>query len=388
MGRLQQTCRGQRLPQRKPRRRAKQSNAYAVNGFRRQKTKKDGEIVTEYAEGLATAVAKAQAETITYIHGHQILGFEQGGQFYYFLTDALGSVRDIVDGTGQVVQQYQYDERGNHVIAPMSGGPASPKTFVGGLSVNDDTPDGGLYLMGHRFYDPSLGRFLNRDPIGFAGGLNLFSYGGNNPVTYTDFDGLKPEHFMDRSVGINHPRSIYPDPQPTARDLANATAIFYEPADWALTMEDISTNGLSPWHALALLPLLSYPIVASMRGLSRADDLNVVYRNLSEVDEPCNGLYARMPDAGNDAASHVNGMKKTQWISTSKTLKGAQKHTKNGFFGTVKIDLSRVPNEILDLTQGIPGRTWRKVEDYARSAQEVLIKNHVPPEAITWVQRP
>jgi RHS repeat-associated protein len=168
----------------------KQSNAYAVNGFRRQKTKKDGEIVTEYAEGLATAVAKAQAETITYIHGHQILGFEQGGQFYYFLTDALGSVRDIVDGNGQVVQQYQYDERGNHVIAPMSGGPASPKTFVGGLSVNDDTSDGGLYLMGHRFYDPSLGRFLNRDPIGFAGGLNLFSYGGNNPVTHTDPTGL------------------------------------------------------------------------------------------------------------------------------------------------------------------------------------------------------
>ncbi len=195
----------------------KQSNAYAVNGFRRQKTKKDGEILTEYAEGLATAVAKAQAETITYIHGHQILGFEQGGQFYYFLTDALGSVRDIVDGTGQVVQQYQYDERGNHVIAPMSGGPASPKTFVGGLSVNDDTSDGGLYLMGHRFYDPSLGRFLNRDPIGFAGGLNLFSYGANNPVTRVDPLGLRTvvEDAVQTVVG--------------AVELAVGTAIALEP---------------------------------------------------------------------------------------------------------------------------------------------------------------
>lgn len=38
----------------------------------------------------------------------------------------------------------------------------------------------------------SLGRFLSRDPIGFAGGLNLFSYGANNPVNFVDEDGLHP----------------------------------------------------------------------------------------------------------------------------------------------------------------------------------------------------
>lgn len=109
-----------------------------------------------------------------------------------FLHDALGSVRDIVDSNGNVVQRYEFDERGNHLISPMSGGPASPKSFVGGLSVNDDTGDSGLYLMGHRFYDPTLGRFLNRDPIGHAGGLNLFSYAANNPSTLTDHTGLQP----------------------------------------------------------------------------------------------------------------------------------------------------------------------------------------------------
>ena len=169
----------------------KQENTYSVNGFRRMKTKKDGKIVTEYAEGLATAIAESQSEKITYIHGHQVLGFERAGEFYYFLTDALGSVRDIVDSSATVVQRYQYDERGNHVISPMSGGPASPKTFVGGLSVNDDTNDGGLYLMGHRHYDPSLGRFLNRDPIGFAGGLALYAYANNSPVTMIDHTGLE-----------------------------------------------------------------------------------------------------------------------------------------------------------------------------------------------------
>ena len=50
--------------------------------------------------------------------------------------------------------------------------------------------DSVLCGLGHRFYDPQLGRFLSRDPIGFAGGLNLFSYGRNSPVTNTDSTGL------------------------------------------------------------------------------------------------------------------------------------------------------------------------------------------------------
>ena len=48
----------------------------------------------------------------------------------------------------------------------------------------------GLRLMGLRYYDPSAGRFLTRDPSGYAGGANLYDYTENNPGNYTDPMGL------------------------------------------------------------------------------------------------------------------------------------------------------------------------------------------------------
>ena len=178
----------------------KQTNTFGVSGFRRKKKDKDGVETTEYAAGLATAVSKATAgDTITYLMGHQIMGFERAsdGAMFYFLTDALGSVRDIVSGTdGAVLQSYDYTENGDKTASTSL---KSDKTWIGGLSVNDDVGDSGLYLMGHRHYDPTTQRFLSRDPIGFAGGLNLYSYAGNRPNQVTDAIGLWGPHEDEES---------------------------------------------------------------------------------------------------------------------------------------------------------------------------------------------
>jgi RHS repeat-associated protein len=55
-----------------------------------------------------------------------------------------------------------------------------------------------LYDYGLRWYHPDQGRFVNRDPIGEAGGINLYAYVGNDPVNRRDLLGLSRVPFTFR----------------------------------------------------------------------------------------------------------------------------------------------------------------------------------------------
>jgi RHS repeat-associated protein len=199
----------------------KQSHTFGVNGFRRKKKDKNDVETTEYATGLATAVSKAQGgDTVTYLMGHRLMGFERSsdGAMFFFLTDSLSSVRDVVRGTdGAVMASYEFSEYGQR-IASSESGVSSQKTFVGALSVQDEVADTGLMMMGHRFYDPGLlGRFLNRDPIGFRGGPNLFEYSRSSPAQFVDAAGLQWTNGTDVPPGYlqGHGSGPYtPPPSP------------------------------------------------------------------------------------------------------------------------------------------------------------------------------
>ncbi len=103
---------------------------------------------------------------------------------FHIVTDHLGSPRLVVDDTGAVVKQVDYDAFGN-VLNDTNPAFDLPFGFAGGMA----DPDHGLIRFGARDYQPSTGRWTTRDPILFAGGPNLYGYVGNDPVNSVDRDG-------------------------------------------------------------------------------------------------------------------------------------------------------------------------------------------------------
>ena len=81
--------------------------------------------------------------------------------------------------------RYAYDAFGNTItkIGPMSD------IFRHRFSTKYYDSETGLYYYGHRFYNPAVMRWINRDPIGESGGLNLYMFCNNNPMVHVDMIG-------------------------------------------------------------------------------------------------------------------------------------------------------------------------------------------------------
>ncbi len=82
-----------------------------------------------------------------------------GGKSYYYLTDATGNVLGLADSTGKRTHTYAYGPTGLPRTTPTEA--PQPYRYAGAYA--DPT---GLYKMGHRYYDPTLGRFTQPDPSG------------------------------------------------------------------------------------------------------------------------------------------------------------------------------------------------------------------------------
>jgi RHS repeat-associated protein len=112
------------------------------------------------------------------------LSVTQSGATYFFHKDSLGTVTDLTDNAGATIQTYTYDSFGN--IVSTTGTLAQPFTFTG----REFDHETGLYYYRARYYDPMDGRFISEDPIGLMGGINEFSYAGNNAMNFVDPMGL------------------------------------------------------------------------------------------------------------------------------------------------------------------------------------------------------
>jgi RHS repeat-associated protein len=101
-----------------------------------------------------------------------------------YLTDALGSTVALTDGSGASTSAYTYEAYGR----PTAGDLTNPFTFTG----REWEPAIGLQLNRSRYYSPDGGRFINEDPIGESGGINLYQYAMSSPTVEVDPLGLEP----------------------------------------------------------------------------------------------------------------------------------------------------------------------------------------------------
>ena len=107
--------------------------------------------------------------------------------------------------------EYYYDAWGNHKVVDEKGDEITDQNNIGNLNpfryrgYYYDT-ETGLYFLQTRYYDPEVGRFLNRDSVQYAdpetiNGLNLYAYCLNNPVEYVDPTGHFPIWLAALAIG-------------------------------------------------------------------------------------------------------------------------------------------------------------------------------------------
>jgi len=89
-------------------------------------------------------------------------------------------VTAMLDGSQAVVATYTYDAFGN--LMSQTGSLSQPFKFSTKLYDGET----GLSYFGYRFYSPVLGRWITRDPIGYAGGVNLYGFVENDPLNWVD----------------------------------------------------------------------------------------------------------------------------------------------------------------------------------------------------------
>ncbi|MBI3302464.1 MAG: RHS repeat-associated core domain-containing protein, partial [Deltaproteobacteria bacterium] len=166
---------------------------YVIDGQSRRIGKNVGGTLVQgflYQDGLRPIAELDGSGTVVshFVYGSQATIPDyliKGGVTYRIFADHLGSPRLVVDTTtGAIVQRMDYDEFGR-VLTDTNPG-FQPFGFAGGLYDRDT----GLVRFGARDYDPSVGRWTNRDPILFDGGWNVYAYVGNDPVNFIDPSGL------------------------------------------------------------------------------------------------------------------------------------------------------------------------------------------------------
>ena len=132
---------------------------------------------------------------------------ESSGTNSYYHADGSGNVSMLINANQLIVAGYLYDPFGRTLS--FSGPKALINPYRFSSKVIHDLS--GEYDFLFRWYNPSLQRWLNQDPLGEAGGLNLYGFVLNDPINLVDDSGLQPAPVQPRSTRSRIP-GVVPDP--------------------------------------------------------------------------------------------------------------------------------------------------------------------------------
>ncbi|MFC1421252.1 RHS repeat-associated core domain-containing protein [Streptacidiphilus cavernicola] len=160
------------------------SASYAYDGAGLRASTTTGGVTTRFTWNDAETADLLSDGTTSYLYG-PAGAVEQlaGSTGYWYLHDALGSPKALVDGTGAVAASFGYDSYGR--TTATTGSATTPLRFTGGYQ---DAESGLLYLQA-RYYDPATAQFLTRDPA-IDLSRSAYGYAQDNPGNVTDRSGL------------------------------------------------------------------------------------------------------------------------------------------------------------------------------------------------------
>jgi RHS repeat-associated protein len=149
-------------------------------------------VATYVVDPVTSRVLMRVTATTTnyYIYGNgllyeiDIVGVATTVSYYHF--DLRGSTVALTDANGNLTDQFEYSPYGTQTY--HAGVSSTPFLYNGRFGVQTD--NNGFLYMNARYYNPYICRFLNPDPSGFNGGLNLYQFASGNPVSLMDPTGL------------------------------------------------------------------------------------------------------------------------------------------------------------------------------------------------------